>query len=481
MTLTTRLSVVFLTMLALVLMGFSVGLYLLADGYLHRQIDERLDTVLNTISGAVETGPSGVEWEPANRHLNLDFSILGDQVVWFVTDGHGQVVDRSKGRNTEDFLSESSVSLRLKTPGIGSSTWVMASWEAGQRWIHADTEPADQVQKSQTKPHDDGPRYPTLAVTAGVSLVPIRTTLRQLTSALVGLSVGVWLLAFVASRFVCRRALLPVNLMAVAAAEIDTNDLTQRLPAVTTKDELEHLNRAFNNLLDRLQITVERQRNFTGDASHQLRTPLTVILGQIEVALRRERPAEEYRDVLATVRKMAGHLSRMVESLLFLARADSESRYPALESLDLAEWLPLHLQTWSRHARTVDLDFECTSSTPCQIDVQPALLGELLNILIDNACKYSEQGTPIRVRLEKVENAVCVKIEDQGCGIDDNDLANLFVPFCRSAEARRRGIEGVGLGLSIAIRLAEVFGGTLTVMSRPNQGSCFTLRFACRS
>jgi signal transduction histidine kinase len=266
--------------------------------------------------------------------------------------------------------------------------------------------------------------------------------------------------------------------MAVAAGEIDADDLSQRLPAVSSRDEINNLSRAFNGLLDRLQIAFERQRRFTGDASHQLRTPLTAILGQIEVALRRERSAEEYRQILAMVQPRAGHLSRVVESLLFLARADSDARRPDSAPLDLSIWLPQHLQTWSEHARARDMSIESTSCETCSIDAQPALLGELLNILLDNACKYSQPGTPITIRLQRSADAVFVKVEDQGCGIDESDLANLFVPFYRSADARRRGIEGVGLGLSIAQRLAGIFGGELTVSSRPRQGSCFIIRFA---
>ena len=466
-------------MLALVLIGFSAALYLLADNYLYRQVGERLDTVLNTISGIVESGPEGVEWEPESRQLNLDFSILGDQSVWLVADDQGQVVDRSKGSNTESFLADTSPSLQPRHLTSGIVKWKCATWQVGQRWIHAENQLSDHIETSQTLPQDDDHKFPAMSITAGVSLTPVRATLRRLAMTLIGLTVGIWFVALAAGRFVCRRALLPVNRMAVAASEIDADDIAhQRLPAAATKDELGDLNRAFNNLLDRLQEAFERQQRFTGDASHQLRTPLTAILGQIEVALRRERPAEEYRQALVTVHQRASHLARMVESLLFLARADSEARLPMLEQVNLTTWVPQHLLTWSDHIRRRDLIFECATSEPCSIKAQPALLGELLNILLDNACKYSEPGTPIKIQLETLDSAVFVKVEDKGCGIEVTDLATLFIPFCRSAEARRRGIEGVGLGLSIAKRLAEVFNAELTVVSRSSQGSCFILRFS---
>jgi signal transduction histidine kinase len=119
-----------------------------------------------------------------------------------------------------------------------------------------------------------------------------------------------------------------------------------------------------------------------------------------------------------------------------------------------------------------------TTHSSCVVEVQPALLGELLNILIDNACKYSRAGTPITIRLQCEEQAVCVQVEDQGSGIAESDLPHLFTPFFRSAQTRRLGVEGFGLGLSIARRLAGALGGAVTVTSRIGHGSCFTLRLA---
>jgi len=194
------------------------------------------------------------------------------------------------------------------------------------------------------------------------------------------------------------------------------------------------------------------------------------------VALRHARPAEEYQRVLTTVHQKAGHLRRIVEALLFLARTDSEARLPELERAPLSDWLEGHLQTWSEHDRAKDITLRCSAPRSCYALVQPALLGELVNILIENAVKYSQPGTPITVGVHQEKQAVCVQVEDQGCGIGETDLPHVFTPFFRAGETRRRGIEGSGLGLSIAKRLAEAFGGMLSVTSCLGQGSCLTLR-----
>ncbi|WP_158545366.1 ATP-binding protein [Bremerella cremea] len=475
MTLTNRLTFFFLLMQAFVLIGFSTVLYVLAYNHLHQQVEERLGTVLNTLSGAIETEPQGLEWEPRDREQSLKFSTFEDHVVWLVSDNQGQIVAQSRGAHTERFIAEASTSNPQTDAQDKDIRWQIGSWEAGRHWVHSDFAFPNHAE-SLTPPSDNKEaKYRSLSVTAGVSLVPVQTTLHRLAYSLVGLSVVVWSVSFAVSRMLSRRALLPVQRIAVAAEGIHCGDLTQRLPPLKTKDELDRLTHAFNAMLDRLQEAFERQRRFTGEASHQLRTPLTAILGQVEVALRRERPSAEYRQVLETVHRRAKGLARMVDSLLYLARADAEAQLPAFEQLNLATWLPLQLETWSEHPRSNDLVCRGTSSEPCLVVVPPELMAELLNILLDNACKYSEPGTPVTVSIRRSAAAVSVDVEDQGCGIEDDKLANLFLPFFRSSQARSLSPEGCGLGLSIAKRLSEVFGGELTVVSQPSRGSCFTL------
>jgi signal transduction histidine kinase len=251
-------------------------------------------------------------------------------------------------------------------------------------------------------------------------------------------------------------------------------NLDHRLPPVLTGDELADLSRAFNALLGRVQETFERQRRFTAEASHQLRTPLTALLGQVEVALRRDRDADEYRRVLGTVHRQAERLRRVVESLLFLARADADAGLPDRERVDLGVWLPEYVRTaWSGHPRASDIRLDASTAWA---DVHPVLLGELTSVLVDNACKYSPPGAPITTRVELCGGGIELSVEDAGFGISEEDVSRLFEPFVRSAEARRRGVEGLGLGLSVASRIAEAHGGTLGVMRRVGGGSRFTLR-----
>jgi signal transduction histidine kinase len=449
MSLTTRLLVFFLGTLALVLAGFSTTLYLLARTYFTRQTEERLRAALDTLTAAVEATPDGLEWEVHERTIPIGLDGGDDQVRWRVCDDQGHEVERSRN--------------------LADGAWDPA-WEVVQRRLDA-----PQPGTVTAIPSNPGePKYRALLLTVGVSLRPVRATLRTLALASGGLSLLLWLLAALTGRALCRRALAPVTRMAAAARAITAPDAGERLPAAGTGDELEDLGRAFNDLLGRLGESFARQRRFTGDASHQLRTPLTVILGQVEVALRRERPPEEYRRVLELTRRQTEHLRHIVEMLLFLARADAEADLSALEPLELNGWLSGHVAGWSAHTRAADFRVE-TEAEPSWVKAHPPLLGQLLDSLLENACKYSDPGTPILFRVEAETDRAVLAVEDRGCGIDSGELPHVFEPFYRSPTARRRDPGGVGLGLAVVARIAAALGGWVVAKSQPGQGSRFQL------
>jgi heavy metal sensor kinase len=476
-TLTGRVSLFFLTTLAVVLVGFSAVLYFLARAQLHRQAEERLDAALNTLVAAAEVRADGVEWEPAERSVRLGPAARGDRLFWLVSDERGRAVDRSAGAAAEDFFAAAPPSVGPDERPARRLDWRGERWLFGRRLLRpADAPLAPNGMPTRDSGEGTGTRAARLEIAAAVPLEPVRDTLRQLAGVLVALSAGVWLLALLVGRKVCRRALLPVTRMAAAAREMEVADLGGRLPAAATRDELEDLSQSFNNLLGRLQESFQRQKRFTADVSHQLRTPLTTVIGQVDVALRRERPVAEYQRVLTTVLRKAQHLRRIAESLLFLARADHEAGPPEPERMDLSQWLPAHLQTWSDHERGADIHFTPDGAGPCVVEAPPVLFGELLNVLIDNACKFSQLGSPIRVNLSRESLFACVAVQDRGAGISADDLPRVFEPFFRSRDARPKSVEGSGLGLSIARRLATLFGGELAATSQPGQGSCFVLR-----
>jgi heavy metal sensor kinase len=478
MTLTTRLSLFFLAALAVVLLGFSATLYVLARVYLYKQTEDRLDAALNALVAAAEITPEGVEWEPHERVVSLGPDGASDRVEWTVRDDQGRPLPGSPNPTDADFLKQAD------SPLVSGDSVRATIYHCGQTWYlrQRRLKPDDSRQTlvhGQPAPSDPDPqavRYPMLVLTAAVSLEPAQARLRTLALVLSTLACGLWLVAALVGRSLCHRALAPVARMAETAHGISAATLDLRLPPAGTADELDALGREFNALLSRLEESFERQRRFTGDASHQLRTPLAAMLGQVEVALRRDRTSEEYRLTLERVREQASGMRQIVEMLLFLARADAESHPPELETLSLSAWLHDYLSRWSEHARWSDLQIKCPADNACRVSSHAALLTQLMDNLVDNACKHTPPTTPITLQLEHEAGVIALSVEDAGPGIPPEELPHILEPFYRSAQARRRGVGGVGLGLAIASRVAAALQGTLSVDSRIGHGSRFTLR-----
>ncbi|MBX3440721.1 MAG: HAMP domain-containing histidine kinase, partial [Planctomycetaceae bacterium] len=239
------------------------------------------------------------------------------------------------------------------------------------------------------------------------------------------------------------------------------------------RDELSDLAGAFNDLLGQLQQAFEKQQRFAGEAAHQLRTPLTILRGEIDVALRRPRNDEEYRRVLRTLGDQTHELQQIVEILLQLARLEGEDARFDQERVDLTNWLPSQLSRWSDHPRAVDLRVHAENDL--WVTTSPALLAQAIHNLLDNAVKYSPPGSPVTLAAARQAGSVILTVTDEGVGISSDERSAIFDPFYRGSFARRRGIVGTGLGLPLVARIATVLGGSATCDGRPGQGSRFTL------
>jgi heavy metal sensor kinase len=470
MSLATRVSLFFLGSLACTLAGFSAALYFLIAGYLDRQMDERLDAALGMLTAAVEIKKDGVEWEPEGRRLVV---AGGGDLRWVVRDHRGQVTPQ--GRSPGEPLPAPVLALADEQREVLRLVRVAPGDCGPWRVVQIRLEPPAPQEGARPIFREEPGKFPFVTVTVAGSLRAQDATLRLLLGTLAGLSVLVWTGAALIGRRLCRRTLAPVTRMAESARAIPASEPGQRLAVAATGDELEDLGRAFNDLLARLQEAFERQRRFTGDSSHQLRTPLAVMRGQVEVALRRDRAPEEYRRVLGIVAEQSSRLQRIVEMLLFLARADAEAARPELTPLSLHPWLQEHLQGWKEHPRVGDLRL-LPGGEELHVRAHAPLLAQVVDILLDNACKYSAAGTPVVVSLQEEPERVRLIVEDRGCGINAEELPRVFEPFFRSPHLKETATAGVGLGLAIARRVTTALGGTIEVESEPGHGSRLIVR-----
>lgn len=480
MSLSTRLSLFFLTALAAVLVGFSATLYLLGDSYLSSQLDERLEKALDTLEAAVDVETDGLEWEPEDRRMTLGVEPGIEHVRWAVQEAGGRLVDRSINVQNGEFPPEAGPEVLPEMSNDETSIGNVPGWRLARRHLRLQEllllgrgHPGRGRHPEDDEIDDD--EYAELVLTVGLSPAPVEANLARLALALAGVSTTLWLLCAALGHWMCRRALAPITRMATAARRMTTADGGGRLPGPRTGDELEDLSLAFNELLSRQQDALERQRRFTGDASHQLRTPLAGLLSLVEVTRRRRRPVEEYEQTLDQVHHEAIRLRRIVEALLFLARAESEAILPEGEPVDLAVWIPDQLPRWSDHPRRADIRAEVPNHS-VWARAHPSLLAQLLENLIENALKYSEAGTPITVGCRREPGGSVLSVEDQGVGMTPEELACVFEPFYRAPKARQLGRTGVGLGLSVVHRIVNALGGTIDVQSVPGRGSRFVLR-----
>lgn len=468
MSLTNRLTLFSLAALGVVLAAFSGTMYVLARTHLMRQLNDRATATLDTLVSAAEVEGDGLEWEPKDRRIQLRGD--GELPVWAVYDERGQRLDGSATpARALDGYADAGPDAEQSRVNV---TWDGDHWRVVRRTLRHPH--PDAVRTTETRK-----RYRTLVFVTAWPVAPVHDLLRTLAWSLGGVSMALWVAAGLGGRWVCRRALAPVSRMTEAAKGITAADLGERLPVPAARDELHDLASRFNELLSRLQDSFERQRRFTGEASHQLRTPLTAMLGQMEVVLRRDRDPGEYRRVLATTVAQADRLRRIIEMLLFLARADAEAVLPDLEAVDLVRWLHGHLaEAWSGQSRFADLRVEAPAE-PIAILAQPALLAHALDNLLDNAFKYSHPGSPVCIEIVLATGAAVIVVEDQGRGIAAEDVDRVFDPFFRASEVKRAGIGGVGLGLAVAARIVTAFGGKIGVEGRPGGGSRFVVRFPC--
>jgi len=449
-----RLTLWYVLLLAVILGGFSAGLYFALRERLYDNLDESLDIRVSVLVEAIDyqngipTLPRGGEGEDPDA---------GEHIT--------RVYD-SRGRQTFD----QSVEFRRppEEPAI-----IEATLRTGPtvRRVKA----GDQTMRVKTVPLKLGPD--TVGVLeVGVTEEDVTDTLRVL---LVIIAIAYPLTLGIASLggiFLAGRALAPIDRITRTARRITAEDLSQRLNLRLADDEVGRLARTFDEMIARLEDAFQRQRQFTADASHELRTPLTAIKGQTEVALSRERSAEAYREVLAVVNDEVDRLIRLVASLLTMARADAGQIAIVKERVDLGDLAAGVAEQVAPLAEERGVQVEVPPGPATSINADEGLILQLLLNLVDNAVKYTGRGGRVTLGWASRDGYMELWVRDTGAGIPPEHLPRIFDRFYRADTARSRAEGGTGLGLSICRWIAEAHGGSISAESAPGSGSTFTVR-----
>jgi heavy metal sensor kinase len=291
---------------------------------------------------------------------------------------------------------------------------------------------------------------------------------------LLGLPIAV-AIAGAGGHWFARRALAPLEDMAQQAERLTAETLGERLPVGNPDDELGRLARAFNASLSRIEDSFAQLRRFTADASHELRTPLTAIRTVGEVALQEPRNPERYREAIGSMLEEADRLSRLVDSLLFLSRADAGHSLQR-QGVGLFALVEDSVGLLETLAEEKGQRIERSGDATLRIDADPLLLRQALINVVDNAIKYSPEGATIRVGVRgNEEGEAVVEVVDEGPGIPRDQLPRVFERFYRIDKGRSRDAGGAGLGLAIARWAVEGQGGRIDVRSEEGRGSAFSI------
>jgi heavy metal sensor kinase len=456
-----------LILMAGLLLVFSMLIYIGGEALLHRFVDGRLLALAEMLSKIVEQHPNIIEGS------GEDFG-LAAEMIW--------------GKKEQNRLDEVPHSFRVFSPD-GRMIWKDPNAVAQQP---IPDHVLEEVRRRNTV-------FETIGLSDGRPArrlfipIPLKGSMRYilqveaslllyretLTGLVILLTLGpgiILLVTWVGSKWLANQVLTPIEVLSAGAEAMSEADLGKRFTLDSPYQEFRRLTQAFNSVMDRFQQSGEIQRRFCDIAAHEMKTPLTILQGNLDVALMKARTSEEYREALINNLEQVGRLIALTRSLLTLANFTS-GKPPvllvplALEPLiqDLVEELTLLADD-----RRITLSVE-SQSVPSVLGDAQWLKQALINLL-DNALHYTPSGGAVTVRLQLAGDGVAIAVEDTGHGIEPEHLPHLFERFYRTDWARVKDTGGTGLGLPIVKEIVEAHGGTVSVTSQVDKGSVFTLR-----
>ena len=353
--------------------------------------------------------------------------------------------------------------------------WTPAEVQA----FRADPTPVDiETQYGRLRLANDAGTWPdgrAYLLQVGMFLGPMDATLARYRILLLWRVPIALLAAVAASWWLSKFALLPLSRVAAAARAIDVQTLEQRLPARGVGDELDLVVDAFNGTLGRLERAVGEMRQFSASLAHELRTPLAALRGEIELAHRAAGTSPAQRDRFASQMEEIDRLTRLIDHILTLARAESGQirlAHAPVNLTDLAGSLVEQMEPLAA-ARSIELRWE--PSDVVVVDGDAGWLQRLMINLVDNALKFTKENGRVVVRVFRDGDAARIEVQDNGVGLSPADTLQVFERFFRADPARSSSIAGAGLGLSLAQWIAAQHGGAVAVRSRLGEGSTFTV------
>jgi heavy metal sensor kinase len=448
-----RFTIWYLLVLAVLLIALSGGVYFYLSRSLYRSLDRSLairSTQLCSVQQILESIRLG-EFQEQLGEIVILYFYSGDQLVEVSAPGIGvslsqEFVSKTIAGNSAFTTSQTAEGETLRLVAVSINLSMLGPPPGIQ--------PAALVIARSTRQIEN--ILASLAITLGIAIL--------LTLAL----------AAGGGIFLAGRALRPVGKIAQTAQEIEESDLSRRIN-VNTKDELGRLAATLNAMIARLEKAFQRQKQFTSDASHELRAPLAVIEAESSLALQKERPSGDYRQSLETISQEAKQMSSLIDQLLILARADAGKEQWNFTEVSLDKLITNLSTDIEILCQEKGLIFQLGETQDAVVTGDEVRLRELLMNLLNNAIRYTPAPGVVSVSLRREGQMAVVAVKDTGVGIPPEDIPFIFERFYRVDKSRSRADGGTGLGLAISQHIAQAHGGKIEVESQVGYGSTFSV------
>ena len=431
---------------------------------LDREIDASILSIASIQAGSLADGPEGTmhfhEWDITPAEAASVRDLVRYAQVW-QADGGSLLRSRYM---TSDLPADAEA---LASASAGELIWTEQRFEGSP--IRTLFYPLERL----------GEAHEAHVLQIAAPLIARNEALGRAGSYLIMLTALLAVATFGGSWWLAGSAIRPIHEVIDQAEEIGEGSLGRGIQAYAETSEYQRLVEVLNTMLGRIDRAFESQRRFTADASHELRSPLTAMRGEIEVALRQPRQPDEYQRVLDSTLEEVLRLSRLTEDLLTLARSDAGALTPQVEVCDAAEIVARMVDRLRPQAEEKGIELVLDAPESISAVLDPGLLGESAWNLTDNALKFADQGGHVCVAVREGPGELVLEVEDDGPGFGDLDTSSPFERFFRADEARPRGpaTTGTGLGLAIVKAAAEAHGGRATAENRSTGGARFTVRF----
>ena len=321
-----------------------------------------------------------------------------------------------------------------------------------------------------------------------ISIIEIATTKDILTTTLenilyiLGFILPIILiLSVIGGNFLIYKSFLPIENILSQLKKINANDLSARLNSSKNEDEINQLVNEVNSLLKRLEASFEKISQFSSDASHELKTPLTIIRGEIEIALRKERSIDEYKDALNSSLNEIIIIEQTINDLLFLAKNEKDLIIEKQENFYFDEIVDESINETKNFAKLHQIDIKLIVEDTIEFNGYSNLLKIAIKNILKNAIQFSYKNSQVIVKNYKKDDFFNISVQDFGIGIEKNEQIKIFEKFYRTDKSRNKNSGGTGLGMSILKKIVDIHGGIINIESKEDFGTTITISFPIKN